>query len=257
MTEPLRSAAGSPTFYPCLNAHGEAWLRHTGEAIKRHAPRGQVLLAAGDEVKGLYFLYQGLLKYSIFTPEGDVKTVGIIQPTTVVGEGPLFLERPCLITVEAIEPSDYYYFPGELVHRLVRTDPDIALSVITNMAGKIRMLLRQISDLQFHDLRTRLASLLFVLACGYGDPNEDGIAVSLRLSHEELAALVGGSRSTVTTILGEMRDEGLIDIGTRRVEVLDMRALCRAARPARLAGEPVSCGTCSCDNCPKDQPANA
>lgn len=244
-----------PSYYPTLRTDGTIWLKHISRAVAKHAERGETLLSAGQIVEGIIYLYRGLLKYSLLAEDGGAKTVGIIEPTTVVGEGPFFNELPCLIQVEAMQPSDYYYFPRALVDELLQTDPEVARSVMVNLSGKVRMLLRQISDLRFHELPTRLASTLFLLGRRYGRIRPDGVALTLRLSHEELAEMVGGTRSTVTTIMGQMRSEGLIDFSTRRVEILDMRRLCEAARPARLAGEESPCGECPGRDCPGEDEA--
>jgi CRP-like cAMP-binding protein len=52
-------------------------------------------------------------------------------------------------------------------------------------------------------------------------------------THEELGAMVGAGRVTVTRALGERQDEGAIEARRRRIHVRDREALRRIAEQGR------------------------
>ena len=54
----------------------------------------------------------------------------------------------------------------------------------------------------------RLRGFLELMARDYGQPCENGIRISVRLTHQELASALGTTRVTVTRFIGQLRDEG-------------------------------------------------
>jgi CRP/FNR family transcriptional regulator, cyclic AMP receptor protein len=60
--------------------------------------------------------------------------------------------------------------------------------------------------------------LLFDLAENYGKYTKDGgISIGIRLSHQELASIIGSTRETVTLVLGELQTEGAISFNRREI----------------------------------------
>ena len=59
----------------------------------------------------------------------------------------------------------------------------------------------------------------------YGEQTEDGINLGIKLSHQEIASLIGSTRETVTVVLGQIQQEGKIKTARRRIVVKDLQAL--------------------------------
>jgi CRP-like cAMP-binding protein len=78
----------------------------------------------------------------------------------------------------------------------------------------------------------RLARLLRDLADRAGTETPDGISIPLDLSQEDLASLLGTSRSTVARMLHTLQERGLIRTGYRNVTITTPEQLCLAANPA-------------------------
>jgi CRP/FNR family transcriptional regulator, cyclic AMP receptor protein len=75
----------------------------------------------------------------------------------------------------------------------------------------------------------RLACLLLDLADRHGERIDGGIATALPLSQDELASLIGSSRSTVTRALSDWRSRRVITTQQRQVTILDQATLLRIA----------------------------
>jgi CRP/FNR family transcriptional regulator len=76
-----------------------------------------------------------------------------------------------------------------------------------------------------HSARARLAGLLLDLADRFGVRDSEGVIVDLRLTHRELAALIGATRETVSVAIVELRDAGLVRTDARRAVLLNVDAL--------------------------------
>lgn len=78
----------------------------------------------------------------------------------------------------------------------------------------------------------RLAGLLLDLTEQYGDRPAGAATTALPLSQDELASLIGSSRSTVTRALSNWRSRNLVTTDQRQITILDRPTL------RRIAGRP-------------------
>ena len=84
---------------------------------------------------------------------------------------------------------------------------------------------RRLRNLLFRSNRDRLGHLLLELTEQYGKPVVDGVLLDIKLSHQELASIIGVTRETVTTLLGEMQLEGLLKISRQKVVIRNLQRL--------------------------------
>ena len=84
---------------------------------------------------------------------------------------------------------------------------------------------RRLKSLLFRSSRDRLIHLLLEISQQYGYPTSEGVVLGIRLSHQDLASIIGATRETVTTLLGEMQQEGLLLIKRQKLVLLDLPRL--------------------------------
>lgn len=107
----------------------------------------------------------------------------------------------------------------------MQVQPDLTLGITKLIGTRRRRVERRLRNLLFHSNRERLIFLLIELIEQYGRRVEGGIELSIKLSHQEMANIIGSTRETVTVVLGELQKEGLILIARRRVKILDLPRL--------------------------------
>ena len=90
-----------------------------------------------------------------------------------------------------------------------------------SLAERLRDAEDQIESLAFRPVPARLASKLLDLMDRYGRVTPTGIRIDERFTHLQMAEMIGTSRETLTKVLNELRDAGLIDVRERLVWVLD------------------------------------
>ena len=66
-----------------------------------------------------------------------------------------------------------------------------------------------------------------MLCRDFGVPDELGITIDLRLSHQAIAEAIGSTRVTITRLLGDLRQSGLVQIDRKKITVLDPIALAK------------------------------
>ena len=80
------------------------------------------------------------------------------------------------------------------------------------------------------ETEVRLANLLPILAQKFGESKNGLVTINLRLTHQDLAAMVASTRESVTKVLNEMRNGGVIEVDSGRITLKDTRALTRLSR---------------------------
>ena len=100
------------------------------------------------------------------------------------------------------------------VERLILGKPSVALRIMNVMAERLNTAESQLEDMAFKNIPTRLALLLLRLRDDQGD-NICGY------THQDLAEAIGTYRETVTQTLNEFKANNLIEIGRKRIDILD------------------------------------
>ena len=97
---------------------------------------------------------------------------------------------------------------------------------VTRLIGLRRQRVeRRLRNLLFRSNRERVVHLLIEMSEKYGRQTENGLELNIKLSHQEIASLIGSTRETVTVMLGQLQSEGKIKIARRRITILDLGKL--------------------------------
>ncbi len=87
----------------------------------------------------------------------------------------------------------------------------------------------RLKEMVFKDLETRLARILLHLVRHHGRKAQDRWEVDLKITHQEIAELVGGTRENVTMLLNRFEAEGLIAKQRYYLAILDFEGLLKRA----------------------------
>lgn len=107
----------------------------------------------------------------------------------------------------------------------LQAHPRAIEAAVTQASQDGGRLAQRLALVSMHGARARLALLLLDLATRFGVRDSRGTIIDLRLTHRELAALIGATRETVSVAVVELRQSGLIATEARRAIVLDEEGL--------------------------------
>ncbi|HKQ79719.1 MAG TPA: Crp/Fnr family transcriptional regulator [Blastocatellia bacterium] len=178
--------------------------------VERTFWRGMTVYALDDPVTDVYVVLKGRVKIMRSSPEGARKIVSICYSGDIFGELAIAGEEiesrrgdeaVALDTtrVAVIRMADFW----QAAHR----DPSLMRDAMRHVATRLAEAHRQIESLVFDDNHHRLARALLKLSDEAARSGES----SVRLTHEELAELIGSTREVVTGMMIEFRHRGLID----------------------------------------------
>lgn len=198
----------------------------TTDWIKHKDP----VFLSGEPNRWVYFLKQGLVKLSMGTPDGKALTVALLKPGEIFGE--LAPTEDSDESLEAIALEDSYLcrIRSEAFLAYAEHNAGLMLSINKLLGLRIRRIQTAVRDMAFLDVPGRLAKLLFQLSESDSVVDPQGLMISLRLTHQEIANLIGASRELVSTVLGRFVAEGLVVQHKRRLILPDPRRLTKLFR---------------------------
>ncbi len=178
---------------------------------------GRTFYSAGDTGEVLFILKEGSVHLYRLTPEGRKLIVSTLQAGSIFGEMSLIGQRMYDTFAEAATPSRICVMSRVDVMKLMLQKPQLALRLMGMMGKRLMGTERQMEQIAFNSVPSRLASKLIELS-----PNKNEIK---GYTHQEFADMIGTYRETVTASLNEFKTQGWIEIGRKRVTILDRDSL--------------------------------
>src|SRR5918992_1165040 len=151
--------------------------------------------------------------------------VAIVAPVRGGGELVLTIMRAGL---RATSPTTAWAIGRVPFWGFLEANPAASSALLRQVAARLAAREALIDDLLSLDVKSRLAKALLGLAAGHGEPDpEGGTRIALRLTHRDLAGMVGASRENVSRALGAFRKRGFIDYDSDSIRLRNPEALRR------------------------------
>jgi CRP/FNR family transcriptional regulator, LitR-dependent transcriptional activator len=197
---------------------------HLSETLADHGPiaqdavrfnRGQMIYSQGSPTKTVYRIETGLLRLVKVTPKGRVITVRHLLPGDYFGEEALDHEFYCY-GVEALTRT--LVIPLEL-DVLQAQDSDLGeiLLMLQNISEQLRRAMQYSYNLQAGELKQRVVRYLLELAdTPLGGEDADNL-LFVKATHELIAEGTASTRESVSKVITELREAGLVESGYRQI----------------------------------------
>jgi len=195
-----------------------------GLTIGSYRPR-QVIYLPGDRAQGVHFLTSGRIKISKVTRDGKELTLAYRNEGDFFGEPCLLDGGPREEMAEAMDASVTVEIPREMLDHLLRGDGGASYKFARALIVRRKDLETRVEQLIFKDVGAKLAELLLNLGQEHGISDERGIIVGLKITHQEMANLIGSTRETVSLTLSQFKRKGLIQSEGRKVILSDLEGL--------------------------------
>jgi CRP/FNR family cyclic AMP-dependent transcriptional regulator len=184
----------------------DAELKAVGsQGIARSYPKNTIIVSEGDETDSLYIILEGRVKAFVSDDEGR----DVVLSTQGTGEyfGEMVLdEGPRSASIMTLEPCRFLVVPKSDFRNFVASNPAFALNLIEKLIGRARALTASVKSLALMDVYGRVARLLLELA----DDSSGQLAISQRLTQQEIASRIGASREMVSRILKDLSIGGYL-----------------------------------------------
>ena len=130
----------------------------------------------------------------------------------------------CGLYAQTLRPSRVAMIRHEHFGRIVREHPEVGLKAMADLERRLSFYAERMFDISTREVQSRLARLILWLLEDEGVVSNEGIKVSTRYTHEELAAMIGSRRVAITRALRDLKNNG-VEMKSRHIHVRDMEAL--------------------------------
>jgi len=191
--------------------------------------RGKTIFFPGDPAERVYLLKRGAVRLSRVYESGEEITVALLRENSLFGVLSLLTGQKSDRFYHAIAFTrvDLISAPATSVRQAIEKDARVGLLLLQGLSSRILQTETMIETLTHRDMSSRLVSFLLVLCRDFGMPGTRGITIDLKLSHQAIAEAIGSTRVTITRLLGDLRNDGLVEIDRKRITVFDPLALAK------------------------------
>jgi len=196
-------------------------------AVPRSYLAGEAIFREGDSGDTCYVVRSGRVRVTRRHSDGRVLTLAEMGKGQMFGELAMFDGETRSATVEAIEDTSALALLAGDVRRLLLNHPEIAVKMLSGVAGRLRAANERLTRQSFQTVAGRVASALLGQvesrrADGAGD---NGSPVLIEATQAQIAQLAGASRESASRFLAKLERAGLITTGRGKVVVHEPNAL--------------------------------
>lgn len=184
----------------------------------RTIERNQEVASSADLKRKMYMLMQGEIHLVCTNNEGRRLVIATLEPGSIFGEGALNNPGEANVFAEAASDVTVWSVPASEARNMTIQYPILGWGMLQTYGKRLMQVENNLEDVAYKKLPERLASLLAELG-----NQENGLIQGV--SHQALADRLGTYRETVSAILRDFKRQGLVELGYRRINILDAETL--------------------------------
>jgi CRP-like cAMP-binding protein len=210
--------AGIPSVMQTLTALREEDPAFNKAVSIRHYDRGAIVADTDDLARKMYVLMSGRVNMVCTNNEGRRLVIATLEPGAIFGEGAFDNSGDPNVFVEAADKVAVWVIPASEARNMTMQYPILGWGMLQTYGERLLQVENSLEDVAYKKLPERLALLLLDLG-DYRDGMIKGV------SHQSLADHLGTYRETVSAILRDFKRQGLVELGYRRIAIVDVQSL--------------------------------
>ncbi len=213
---------GIEEFYQQATKHVELKSLSTDRKVS-FVKKKQLIYSEGDYPIRFYFLKSGKVKTFNSNTDGKDFVTGLYNSGDFFGHIAIIENNDYQESAEALEDCEIIAIPKNDFLELITRNQSVANQFIKLLANDILEKERHLTQMAYNSIRKRTADALLMLSRKYKDENQDHF--KMRISRDNLAAVVGTATESLIRTLRDFKAEKLIEINGSEIEILDERKL--------------------------------
>jgi CRP-like cAMP-binding protein len=197
----------------------EAWeaLRRKGAATTVEA--GGSVFIQGDRHEGIWLIEDGVVRTFYTAPSGREITLAYWTAGHFIGGPEIFGGGEHIWSADVTRSCRLLYLPGSAIRELIETLPSFAVCLIEGLVAKGKCYSALAQMLGTRSVVERLAHLLVILAENHGRRDGNRLVIERKITHDQIATIVGATRQWVTITLDKFQKKGIISVARQSIVV--------------------------------------
>ena len=193
--------------------------------VVRAYRKNKVIFMEEETGNYMYIVLAGKVKVTKATSGGKESILAIHRTGDFFGEMALLDGKTSPATVSAMEDCKIISVSSADFHNHLMRNEKVVQQIIQVLCARLRQVWGQVQALSYSTADARIRAGVYQLARKHGVRDARGTIIDLKITHQELAEMVGTSRETVTRTLAHLRKQGILQIDQRRMILLKPEAL--------------------------------
>lgn len=178
----------------------------------RKYKKNTIIVNKGDDTKSLYIIIEGKLDAYLDDEQGKEVILSKMEEGESFGELSLLSESSRSANVVTRTPCTLATISKPVFMDLIMQNPLIAYNIMQSLIQRIHTLTENVSGLALLDVYGRLVKILYKDAI-----EKDGKLTTERLTHQDIANMIGSSREMVSKILKDLKTGGYINLNGKSI----------------------------------------
>lgn len=193
------------------------------------AKRGDNLTVANTQAGHALLIKEGHLRAIRRASDGRSIGLDILGPGDIIGLTPVLTEDGDADVAEAMEDVLLCRVPTSLLRTVLERCPGLALHFSKLVGLRRRRVETRLVSIAFCTVKVRLARLLIELAEKFGRDEPRGCLIDLKLTHAEIADMIGSNREAANRAVLSLVDQDIVRFEGKRLRILDGKRLAEEA----------------------------
>ena len=194
---------------------------------------GELIAQEGSYAAGVYVVETGLVSIGKYASKGwQKRCLRFLAPGEWFGLEPAFLGREPINAqfAKAIVPSTLLFFERSHILSFSKSHPAILADLCRWLSREVLMLEFKLTREAVESIDRNLALLLIALTKKYGGKEDTKVVLDLPMSRQTMAEILGVSVETLSRVLRQFRERGLISTSRNKIAIQDFEQLKEKAR---------------------------
>jgi len=172
--------------------------------------KDQYIFTEGDPPDCLYIVKEGTIKMVKHSPSGREMIMAIMTAGDMIGEVAVFDGGPYPATAQGMGKGSIMKLPRKEFISLLNRYPSVAFQIIGDLGKKLRSALSVARELRGELVEGRIAMVLLKLAKKIGTPVEGGVMLTIPVTRQDVADMVGSTIETTIRVISRFKKEGIV-----------------------------------------------
>lgn len=182
-------------------------------------PKGTLIQTPEHHREGLFFVKTGTIRMYRVNAEGKQFTAAILGSGNMFGEIDSLSFGTHDMYIETIEETLICSVLREHFEKFLLKRPELAMRFLKVLSNQLKEKDELLEKLAIGNIEDRVLHLLFKLSEQFGTENDGFIKIDFPLTHQEIANMIGITRESVTTILKDLSQKGILRTGRMQISV--------------------------------------
>ncbi|WP_296315061.1 Crp/Fnr family transcriptional regulator [Winogradskyella sp. UBA3174] len=187
--------------------------------------KGQVIFEEGETLNGVYCVKDGVCKLTKLSENGKDQVVKLVVKGGMLGKRSLVSEQKTNLSAVALNDMEMCFIPKSEIMNDLSKNPKFTMDVLREMAEDLKESDESLVTMAQKSVKARMAEILIYVHKNFGIDSEGYL--SIILSREDYASIVGTATESAIRILSQFKKEGLISASGKRIKIEDYIGLQR------------------------------